>query len=99
LIVVAGMGPITAIKYLRFSYMPSRINVLQQSERDPAAATTAARNNSSDGSSASVYEPLLSCDESSSSHQRRPSGVAASFDAFLRSSFSSSGYPANCKDK
>uniref|UniRef100_A0A803MME5 P-type ATPase C-terminal domain-containing protein n=1 Tax=Chenopodium quinoa TaxID=63459 RepID=A0A803MME5_CHEQI len=33
LIVVAGMGPILALKYFRFTYRPSKINILQQAER------------------------------------------------------------------
>ncbi|KAL2897357.1 Phospholipid-transporting ATPase 2 [Bienertia sinuspersici] len=33
LIVVAGMGPILALKYFRFTYRPSKINLLQQAER------------------------------------------------------------------
>jgi phospholipid-translocating ATPase len=33
LIVAAGMGPILAIKYFRYTYKPSKINTLQQAER------------------------------------------------------------------
>ncbi|KAJ6865737.1 hypothetical protein NC652_037299 [Populus alba x Populus x berolinensis] len=33
LIVAAGMGPILAIKYFRYTYRPSKINTLQQAER------------------------------------------------------------------
>ncbi|RDX67499.1 Phospholipid-transporting ATPase 2, partial [Mucuna pruriens] len=33
LMVVAGMGPILAIKYFRYTYRPSKINTLQQAER------------------------------------------------------------------
>ncbi|RXH68731.1 hypothetical protein DVH24_031064 [Malus domestica] len=33
LIVAAGMGPILALKYFRYTYRPSKINMLQQAER------------------------------------------------------------------
>ncbi|XP_011047673.1 PREDICTED: phospholipid-transporting ATPase 2-like isoform X1 [Populus euphratica] len=33
LIVAAGMVPILAIKYFRYAYAPSKINILQQAER------------------------------------------------------------------
>ncbi|KAJ6295967.1 hypothetical protein OIU78_023902 [Salix suchowensis] len=33
LMVAAGMGPILAIKYFRYTYRPSKINTLQQAER------------------------------------------------------------------
>lgn len=33
LIVAAGIGPIMALKYFRYTYRPSKINVLQQAER------------------------------------------------------------------
>ncbi|XAR68000.1 Phospholipid-translocating ATPase [Bertholletia excelsa] len=32
LIVAAGMGPVLAIRYFRFNYRPSKINILQQAE-------------------------------------------------------------------
>ncbi|XP_047309207.1 phospholipid-transporting ATPase 2-like [Impatiens glandulifera] len=33
LIVGAGMGPVLALKYLRYTYRPSKINVLHQTKR------------------------------------------------------------------
>lgn len=71
LIVVAGMGPLAAIKYYRSTYRPNAINLLQQLERQhpmgvsveaiesssSSARPVSSRANSSHGS---VYEPLLS---------------------------------------
>lgn len=33
LIVAAGMGPVLALKYFRYTYRSSKINILQQAER------------------------------------------------------------------
>lgn len=33
LIVVCGMGPVIALKYFRYTYRSSKINILQQAER------------------------------------------------------------------
>ncbi|KAE9586262.1 putative phospholipid-translocating ATPase [Lupinus albus] len=33
LMVAAGMGPVLAVKYFRYTYRPSKINALQQAER------------------------------------------------------------------
>lgn len=37
LIVIVGMGPVVALKYFRFTYRPSAINILQQLERSQSS--------------------------------------------------------------
>lgn len=69
LIVVAGMGPLVAIKYYRSTYRPNAINILQLLERqNPIAVSVEASESSlsstrsvsrSASSHGSVYEPLL----------------------------------------
>lgn len=69
LIVVIGMGPVVALKYFRFTYRPSAINVLQRLERQntnfgsietPTKTSDISLPMSRTGSDeGSVYEPLL----------------------------------------
>ncbi|KAI9086650.1 hypothetical protein K1719_031244 [Acacia pycnantha] len=108
----AGMGPILAIKYFRFTYRPSKINTLQQAERlggpilSLATIEPQSRSIEKDVSSlsitqpknrSSVYEPLLS---DSPNATRRSLGAGAPFDFFQSSSrlSLSSSYTRNCKD-
>ncbi|CAI0385422.1 unnamed protein product [Linum tenue] len=111
LIVGAGMGPILAIKYFRYTYTPSKINTLQQAERlggpilslgniDPQQRSmekeVAALSITQPKSRNSVYEPLLS---ESPSGTRRSFGSAAPFEFFQsQASRLSSSYSRNCKD-
>lgn len=109
----AGMGPILAIKYFRFTYRPSKINTLQQAERlggpilSLGTIEPQSRSIEKDVSSLSitqpknrnsVYEPLLS---DSPNATRRSLGAGTPFDFFQsatnRLSLSSS-YTRNCKD-
>lgn len=109
----AGMGPILAIKYFRFTYRPSKINTLQQAERlggpilSLGTIEPQSRIIEKDVSSLSitqpknrnsVYEPLLS---DSPNATRRSLGAGTPFDFFQsatnRLSLSSS-YTRNCKD-
>ncbi|KAI5055536.1 hypothetical protein GOP47_0029057, partial [Adiantum capillus-veneris] len=75
LIVLVGMGPVLALKYFRFTYRPSAINILQKLERTQLAACAAypsndecALSNGKEGIPLSVtkleenpiHEPLLS---------------------------------------
>lgn len=95
-IIVVGMGPITALKYFRYTYRSSAINILQQLERShpstysnpnleaPLKSTEREVSPLSvthpKSSKTSVYEPLL-CESPST---KRAAGVAA-FD-FLQAS-------------
>ncbi|KAI4322704.1 hypothetical protein L6164_022373 [Bauhinia variegata] len=91
LTVVAGMGPILAIKYFRYTYRPSKINTLQQAERlggpilSLGSIEPQPRSIDKDVSITQpknrnpVYEPLLSDSPNST---RRSFGAAAPFDFF-----------------
>ncbi|XP_028807852.1 phospholipid-transporting ATPase 2 [Neltuma alba] len=108
----AGMGPILAIKYFRFTYRPSKINTLQQAERlggpilSLGTIEPQSRSIEKDVSSlsitqpknrSSVYEPLLS---DSPNATRRSLGAGTPFDFFQSASrlSLSSSYTRNCKD-
>lgn len=108
----AGMGPILAIKYFRFTYRPSKINTLQQAERlggpilSLGTIEPQSRSIEKDVSSLSiaqpknrscVYEPLLS---DSANATRRSLGAGTPFDFFQSASrlSLSSSYTRNCKD-
>ncbi|XP_061355586.1 phospholipid-transporting ATPase 2-like [Gastrolobium bilobum] len=111
LTVAAGMGPILAIKYFRYTYRPSKINTLQQAERlggpilSLATIESQPRSIEKDISPSSITEPqdrntvhenMLS---DSLNSTRRSFGTGTPFDFFqsqLRSSLSS--YTRN-KDK
>lgn len=110
LIVIAGMGPVLALKYFRYTYTPSKINILQQAERRGGPILTLgnieaqSRSLGKDLSPLSisqpkirspVYEPLLSDSPSST---RRSFGPGAPFDFFQSQSRLSSSYSRNCKD-
>ncbi|XP_010481763.1 PREDICTED: phospholipid-transporting ATPase 2 [Camelina sativa] len=112
LIVGAGMGPIFALKYFRYTYRPSKINILQQAERTGGPILTLGnietqpRTIEKDVSPLSiiqpksrspVYEPLLS---DSPNATRRSFGPGTPFEFFQSQSrlSSSSGYSRNCKD-
>lgn len=109
LIVAAGMGPILAIKYFRYTYTPSKINILQQAERMGGPILTLgtiepqSRSIEKEVSPLSitqpknrnpVYEPLLS--DSPNATRRSLSGTP--FDFFQSQSRLSSVYSRNCKD-
>ncbi|XP_061947903.1 phospholipid-transporting ATPase 2 isoform X1 [Populus nigra] len=110
LIVVAGMGPILAIKYFRYTYRPSKINTLQQAERlggpilslgniEPPQQRliekeVAPLSITQSKSRNPVYEPLLSDSPST----RRSFGPGTPFDFFQSQSRLSSNYTRNCKD-
>lgn len=102
-IIILGMGPITALKYFRYTYRSSAINILQQLERSQPnthsnpnleAPIKSMEKEVSPlsvthpkSSKASVYEPLL-CESPST---KRAAGVAA-FD-FLQASPSRLSFP------
>ncbi|GAB2274776.1 Alanine aminotransferase 2 [Dionaea muscipula] len=85
-IVAAGMGPVVALKYFRYMYRPSKINILQQAERlggpilSLGSMEPQARSKEKEVCPLSitqpkhrnnpVYEPLLLCDSPSSSRSR-----------------------------
>lgn len=110
LIVVAGMGPILAIKYFRYTYRPSKINTLQQAERlggpilslgniEPPQQRliekeVAPLSITQSKNRNPVYEPLLSDSPST----RRSFGPGTPFDFFQSQSRLSSNYTRNCKD-
>ncbi|XP_018814864.1 phospholipid-transporting ATPase 2-like isoform X2 [Juglans regia] len=109
LMVAAGMGPILALKYFRYTYRPSKINILQQAERmggpilSIASIEPQPRSLEKDVSSLSitqpknrnpVYEPLLS----DSPNTRRSLGSGKPFDLFQSQSRLSPSYSSNCKD-
>ncbi|XVE66170.1 hypothetical protein DITRI_Ditri08aG0058800 [Diplodiscus trichospermus] len=110
LIVAAGMGPVLALKYFRYTYRPSKINTLQQAERMGGPILTLGsiepqpRSIEKEVSPLSitqpknrnpVYEPLLSDSPNST---RRSFGSATPFDFFQSQSRLSSSYSRNCKD-
>ncbi|KAG4968806.1 hypothetical protein JHK87_034457 [Glycine soja] len=112
LMVAAGMGPILAIKYFRYTYRPSKINTLQQAERlggpilSLGTIEPQPRSIEKDVSTLSitqpknrnpVYEPLLSDSPNAS---RRSFGAGTPFDFFQSQSrlSVSSSYTRNCKD-
>ncbi|KAK9225658.1 hypothetical protein WN943_010702 [Citrus x changshan-huyou] len=109
LIVAAGMGPIVALKYFRYTYRASKINILQQAERmggpilslgtiepQPRAIEkdVAPLSITQPRSRSPVYEPLLS----DSPNTRRSFGSGTPFDFFQSPSRLSSIYSRNCKD-
>uniref|UniRef100_A0A2N9GGY0 P-type ATPase C-terminal domain-containing protein n=1 Tax=Fagus sylvatica TaxID=28930 RepID=A0A2N9GGY0_FAGSY len=109
LIVVAGMGPILALKYFRYTYRPSKINILQQAERlggpilSLGSIEPQPKSLEKEVSPLSiiqpknrnpVYEPLLS----DSPNTRRSFGSGTPFDFFQSQSRLSSSYSRNCKD-
>ncbi|KAL3324077.1 hypothetical protein AABB24_038316 [Solanum stoloniferum] len=94
IIVAAGMGPVLALKYFRYTYRSSKINILQQAERMGGPILSLGniepqpRSLDKDVSPLSisqpknrtpVYEPLLS---DSPSATRRSFGPGAPFDFF-----------------
>nr|VDD24989.1 unnamed protein product [Brassica oleracea] len=112
LIIGAGMGPIFALKYYRYTYRPSKINILQQAERTGGPIVTIGnietqpRTMEKEVSPLSitqpknrspVYEPLLS---ESPNATRRSFGPGTPLEFFQSQSrlSSSSGYSRNCKD-
>lgn len=109
LIVAAGMGPIVALKYFRYTYRASKINILQQAERmggpilslgtiEPQSRAlekdVAPLSIAQPRSRSPVYEPLLS----DSPNSRRSFGSGTPFDFFQSQSRLSSIYSRNCKD-
>ncbi|KAJ9170922.1 hypothetical protein P3X46_018984 [Hevea brasiliensis] len=110
LIVAAGMGPILALKYFRYTYRPSKINTLQQAERlggpilslgniEPQPRSlekeVSPLSITQPKNRSLVYEPLLS----DSPNTRRSLGSGTPFDFFQsQSRSSSSSYSRNCKD-
>lgn len=110
LIVVAGMGPIVALKYFRFTYRPSKINLLQQTERlggpilslgniEPQPKSVEKEVSplsiSHLKSRNPVFEPLLS---DSPTSLRRSFGPGTPLDFFQSQGRLSSNYSRNCKD-
>lgn len=110
LIVVAGMGPIVALKYFRFTYRPSKINLLQQAERlggpilslgniEPQTRSiekeVAPLSISHAKSRSPVFEPLLSDSPNST---RKSFGPGTPFDFFQSQGRLSSSYLRNCKN-
>ncbi|TMW93593.1 hypothetical protein EJD97_011408 [Solanum chilense] len=110
IIVAAGMGPVLALKYFRYTYRSSKINILQQAERmggpilslgniEPQLRSldkdVAPLSISQPKNRTSVYEPLLS---DSPSATRRSFGPGAPFDFFQPQARLSSNYTRNCKD-
>ncbi|KAF8007990.1 hypothetical protein BT93_K1858 [Corymbia citriodora subsp. variegata] len=109
-IVGAGMGPILALKYFRYTYRPSQINKLQQAERMGGPILSLGniesqpRSTERDVSPLSitqpknrnpVYEPLLSDSPNST---RKSFGTGPPFDFFQSQTRLSSSYSRNCKD-
>lgn len=110
LIVAAGMGPVLALKYFRYTYRPSKINILQQAERlggpilSLGSIEPQSRSIEKEVSPLSitqsknrnpVYEPLLSDSPNST---RRSFGPGTPFDFFQsQSRLASSSYSRNCK--
>ncbi|XP_030466430.1 phospholipid-transporting ATPase 2 isoform X1 [Syzygium oleosum] len=109
-IVGAGMGPILALKYFRYTYRPNQINKLQQAERMGGPILSLGniepqpRSTERDVSPLSitqpknrnpVYEPLLSDSPNST---RKSFGAGTPFDFFQSQTRLSSSYSRNCKD-
>ncbi|KAM3305924.1 phospholipid-transporting ATPase 2 isoform X1 [Capsicum chacoense] len=110
IIVAAGMGPVLALKYFRYTYRSSKINILQQAERmggpilslgniEPQSRSldkdVSPLSISQPKNRTSVYEPLLS---DSPSATRRSFGPGSPFDFFQSQARLSSNYTRNCKD-
>ncbi|OMP09909.1 Cation-transporting P-type ATPase [Corchorus olitorius] len=110
LIVAAGMGPVLALKYFRYTYRPSKINTLQQAERmggpilslgniEPQSRAiekeVSPLSITQPKNRNPVYEPLLSDSPNST---RRSFGPGTPFDFFQSQSRLSSSYSRNCKD-
>ncbi|GFY99033.1 aminophospholipid ATPase 2 [Actinidia rufa] len=110
LIVAVGMGPVLALKYFRYTYRPSKINILQQAERlggpilslgniEPQPRSLEKDVTPSSGTQPKnrnpIYEPLLS---DSSNATGRSFGSGTPFDFFQSQSRLSSSYYRNCKD-
>ncbi|KAF3773059.1 Phospholipid-transporting ATPase 2 [Nymphaea thermarum] len=110
LIVVSGMGPVLALKYFRYTYRSSAINILQQAEYSRSRTSALANiehplrvidkevsplSTPQSKSRASVYEPLL---HDSPSAARRSLGSSTAFELFQSPSRLSSSYSRNCKD-
>ncbi|XP_030549352.1 phospholipid-transporting ATPase 2 [Rhodamnia argentea] len=107
----AGMGPILALKYFRYTYRPSQINKLQQAERmggpilslgniEPQARSTeiavSPLSITQPKNRNPVYEPLLSDSPNST---RKSLGTGTPFDFFQsQTTRLSSSYSRNCKD-
>ncbi|KAK2424609.1 Alanine aminotransferase 2 [Trifolium repens] len=113
LMTAAGMGPILALKYFRYTYKSSKINLLQQAERlggpilSLATIEPQLRSMEKDVSTLSiaqpknrnpVFEPLLSDSPNST---RRSFGAGSPFDFFQPQSrlSLSNNYAKNSKDK
>lgn len=70
LVVVVGMGPVLALKYFRYTYRSSAINMLQQAERSrnplfsmgnlESQLRSVDKDMAQSKSRSPVYEPLLS---------------------------------------
>ena len=105
-----GMGPVLALKYFRYTYSPSAINILQKAERSRGPMYTlvnlesqlrSEKDNSTNASLTapvknknSVYEPLLSDSPMAS----RRSLASSSFDIFQPAqSRVPAAYPRNIK--
>ncbi|CAH9087283.1 unnamed protein product [Cuscuta epithymum] len=114
LIVAAGMGPVLALKYFRYTYKSSKINILQQAERlggpilslghiePPATRSSLEKDVSplsiSQSKNRSPVHEPLLSDSPSAT--RRSFGQAAApFDFFPSHSRLSSNYARNSKDK
>ncbi|OVA00359.1 Cation-transporting P-type ATPase [Macleaya cordata] len=113
-LLVAGMGPVLALKYFRYTYRSSAINILQQAERlgagpilslgnvepqtRPIDKEVVSLSITQPRSRNSVYEPLLS--DSPTATRRSLGGSAAQSFDFFQSTQSrlSSSYLRNCKD-
>lgn len=109
-IVGAGMGPILALKYFRYTYRPSQINKLQQAERmggpilslgnieqqpRPTERDVTPLSITQPKNRNPVYEPLLSDSPNST---RKSFGTGTPFDFFQSQTRLSSSYSRNCKD-
>lgn len=105
------MGPILALKYFRYTYRSSKINILQQAERlggpimslghiEPQSRSIekdmVPLSISQSKNRSPVHEPLLA---DSPNATRRSFGQATPFDFFQSQSRLSSNYTRNCKDK
>ncbi|KAG5551949.1 hypothetical protein RHGRI_010148 [Rhododendron griersonianum] len=106
----AGMGPLLALKYFRYTYRSSKINILQQAERlgGPilSLGNIEPRPRSLEKEAtpflliqpknrSPVHEPLLS---DSPNTTRRSFGSGTPFDFSQSQSRLSSSYSRNCKD-
>lgn len=103
-----GMGPVLALKYFRYTYRPSAINILQKAERSRGPMYTLmnlesqlrpdkdnmmiASSTAPAKNKSSVYEPLLSDSPMASRRSLAPS----SFDIF-HPAHSRTSHPRNIK--